>query len=241
MNIRICFLNLILASYFLGCTSSEESYYGYEPEYNGKYVNSEAKLMAWYQIPDKYLHTNDSVHRSSFYSGYYLAEKIIENNINDTPGFNIKPHPEKVTELKQLRYRMIVERNSKYITGMVVSFTNSTNDTILLSGQDGSIIMIQEAINPIGEWQPIEYWQNSSCGNSNVQIYFPPNSSIEVGSFRYTGSFKTKIRFKFRFFNEKPINGKYEKKIIYSESFDGKVNYSQFQKIKPYYLNSYLE
>jgi len=232
--------NLIIISAFLalwGCDASDNEYYMYEPDYDGKYVNSGEKLQAWYRISDEFYHKNDSSFQSVFYGGYYLAKPIIDIKSGDSNGFFILPFPEINVKMKQLRYRDIVDYESKFTSGMKVIIINNTPDTLSVLMQDGSVFMLQEALNPNGEWQPIEYWIHSNCGNSYGNIYFPPKTFIATNAFRYTGSFKTMLRFKLLFISD----GHYEKKFIYSNPFPGKVNYSQFQKIKTSFFTDYLE
>ncbi len=237
---KLTYIFILVFSFLIGCSSSENEFHKYEPDYLGRFVNSEEKLPGWYKIPDNYYHKNDSIQYSVFSGGYYLADKNNDFNLNDTNGFKINVFYDKDVTLKQERYRTIVDRESKFTNGMMVEIINSKNDTLVISGQDGSMYMIQEAIDPNGNWSPIEFWHSSFCGNSSVFIYFPPHTSIKVGAFRYTGSFKTKLRFKFKYFTQKPYHGEYLKKTIYSQPFDGSVNYSQFHKKSGPFIN-YLE
>ncbi len=112
-----------------------------------------------------------------------------------------------------------MESNPKdYFTAYLI---NTTDSIFNANRQDGSLIMIQEAQNAEGEWQPIEYWVYSGCGNS----YFEP-LSLEPGKYvmipikEYNGKMKTKFRLKM----------KKDKSLFYSESFDGTINPSQFEK-----------
>lgn len=98
---------------------------------------------------------------------------------------------------------------------------NTTNDTIESTTQDGSLIMIQEALNKKGEWQPIEYWVHSGCGNSYFNpLMLAPGNFVVVPIRKYQGNFETKIRLKWK-------NGK---ETYYSEPFEGSINTTQFEK-----------
>jgi len=83
-----------------------------------------------------------------------------------------------------------------YFTAYLV---NASDSLFHVPRQDGSLIMIQEAINEQGEWTPIEHWISSGCGNS----YFSP-LKLEAGNYvmipikQYKGRYKTKIRLKLR-------------------------------------------
>lgn len=109
---------------------------------------------------------------------------------------------------------------SKYFLGYLV---NTTNETFEIERQDGSLIMIQEALNEDGEWRPIEYWVYSGCGNSYFNpLILTPNKYVMVPIKKYTGSFKTQIRLKLR----------NRKKTIYSPPFSGSIDRTQFNKDK---------
>lgn len=107
--------------------------------------------------------------------------------------------------------------NTKYFIAYIV---NGTKKKLSLQLQDGSLFMIQEAQNKEGKWTPIEHWEYSWCGNSydswlklNKKHYaaFP----VRI----YSGGFRTKIRLKM-------IENK---KIYYSNSFDGNIDPSHFK------------
>ena len=103
-----------------------------------------------------------------------------------------------------------------------VSFLINTTDSVFrATRQDGSLIMIQEALDENGNWSPIEYWVYSGCGNSYFDpLVLNPGESIFVPIKKYTGDFKTKIRLRF----------KHGDKVIYSDSFDASIDKTQFNK-----------
>ena len=103
----------------------------------------------------------------------------------------------------------------------VAHLVNNMEEDISIERQDGSLMMIQEALNKEGEWQPIEFWVPSGCGNS----YFYPltlksQHYIMFPVKKYKGNYSTKIRLKWR-------NGE---KVIYSRPFEGSIDEVQFQK-----------
>lgn len=106
-----------------------------------------------------------------------------------------------------------------YIQSIPVFIYNASDDTAYLNHQDGRIIMIQEAKDERGQWKPIELWRYSWCGNSYAAQGLLPNYLAIVTIFKYDGDFETDIRLKLR-------NGK---EVIYSDSFRGKINKSQFE------------
>ncbi|NOS85954.1 MAG: hypothetical protein HOP31_12500 [Ignavibacteria bacterium] len=234
---KITIIITIIFSYLIGCNASEEENHKYEPEYNGKFVNTEEQLQGWYLIPVKYFHDNDPIRSSIISSRFFLAETDDEIIRNDTSFLKVEAFPDIKITVKQYAFRNTNNPESKYTSGIKVVLKNYSNDTLMFGGQDGSAKMIQEALHPNGKWQAVEYWQNSSCGNSFVMMYFPPGSKIELGAYKYSGTYKTKLRFKLFIFNEDSKNRKYSKKIVYSEPFEGSVNYSQFQIRKDFFIN----
>lgn len=111
-----------------------------------------------------------------------------------------------------------MDKNSNYFKAYLI---NATKDTIIATRQDGSLIIIQEALNEKGEWKPIEYWVHSGCGNSYFDpLRLDPGNFVLVPIKKYTGNYQTKIRLKWK-------NGV---EINYSESFDGSINKSQFER-----------
>ncbi|WP_146190703.1 hypothetical protein [Polaribacter aquimarinus] len=109
-------------------------------------------------------------------------------------------------------FRLIAKSNDN---GKIwVYIQNTTSDTISLSHQDYSIYILQEAMDKNGLWKPIEYWESSDCGNSFGEIKIEPNEIIQTESAKYSGDFKTKIRFKLSENN----------KVYYSNAIEGNIN-----------------
>jgi hypothetical protein len=102
----------------------------------------------------------------------------------------------------------------------IAYIVNGTKKTLSFQLQDGSLFMIQEAQNKEGKWIPIEHWEYSWCGNSYdswLKLNKKHYAAFPVR--RYSGSYKTKIRLKM-------IDNK---KIYYSNSFDGEIDPSHFK------------
>ncbi len=103
----------------------------------------------------------------------------------------------------------------------VSHLVNNTDSTFKAKRQDGSLIMIQEALDEDSTWKPIEYWVHSGCGNSYFSpLKLEPGECIMVPIKKYSGSFKTQIRLKF----------KYGKSVIYTNSFEAKISKAQFKR-----------
>jgi hypothetical protein len=111
------------------------------------------------------------------------------------------------------------KRQNKFVPSIPVFLYNPTNDTILFQIQNGRVIMIQEAKDEHGVWRPIEFWQYSWCGNSYHEEVLLPNNIAIVKVLKYDGDFETELRLKLKSDNT----------IIYSDSFKGKINKSQFK------------
>ena len=129
--------------------------------------------------------------------------------------FNTEQRP---TDLKAKDFYWLPDNPEGYFTAYLI---NTTDTTFSANRQDGSLIMIQEALDENGKWNPIEYWVYSGCWNS----YFSPlklnaGKCVLIPIKKYTGTFKTKIRLKF----------KYGDHIMYSHSFDGSINQTQFRQ-----------
>ena len=106
---------------------------------------------------------------------------------------------------------------------------NNSKDTLKLQTQDWHSYIIQEAKDNNGNWKPIEYWSYSDCGNSYGSEKMEPEKIIKTESEKYSGDFKTKIRFKLNQNDE----------IYYSNQIDCNINLSKFEistELKENYL-----
>ena len=86
--------------------------------------------------------------------------------------------------------------------------------------QDGQPMLIQEALDEFGNWRPIEFWLNSSCGMSYKNCVIKSNHYAYYKIRKYKGDFLTKLRVKYKFYDE----------IRYSPTFNGKINKEQFEQ-----------
>lgn len=124
----------------------------------------------------------------------------------------------KPVNLKSKEFVWLEDNPQGYFTAYLIN----TSDSVLNARkQDGSLIMIQEALNEKDEWQPIEYWVRSGCGNSYFEsLILKSQKYVMIPVKQYQGSYKTKIRLKMD-------TGK---AILYSEPFEGSIDISQFEK-----------
>ncbi|RCL72787.1 MAG: hypothetical protein DBW72_05940 [Flavobacteriales bacterium] len=126
--------------------------------------------------------------------------------------FNVEDSPKNLKDFVWLK-----DKPKEYFTGYLV---NTSDSTFSANIQDGSLIIIQEALDKDGNWNPIEYWVYSGCGNSYFSLKLDTGKYVMIPIKKYSGKFKTKIRLKF----------KYGADVLYSESFEGSLNVSQFEK-----------
>ncbi len=98
---------------------------------------------------------------------------------------------------------------------------NNSADTIMLATQDASLVCVLQAQNTRKQWQPVQFWRFSGCGNSNVAKYLLPRESLSfLAKTPRHGNFKTKLRYK--------LAG--AKQFYYSNEFAGYVNYGDFKE-----------
>ena len=129
--------------------------------------------------------------------------------------FNVN---EKAEKLKKLNFIWLENNPEDYFVAYLL---NTTDSIFQAKRQDGSLIMIQEALDENGNWQPIEYWVYSGCGNSYFDpLQLEPGKCVLVPIKKYSGNFTTKIRLKFKYGNS----------VMYSESFNGSIDKAQFNK-----------
>jgi len=112
-----------------------------------------------------------------------------------------------------------LEEDGEVLKGKLI---NTTKKTKKITTEDGSLIMIMEALNK-ETWEPIEYWAWSDCGNS----YFHPlelkkNNTVEVNIPIFMGDIKTKMRLRLCTGDE----------IIFSNEFIGTVNKEKLIPLK---------
>ena len=107
--------------------------------------------------------------------------------------------------------------------GLKVLLINGTNEPAGFSASDSRLYIVQEALDRRGQWKPIEYLPSSWCGNSYHTVFLGPNEYWEFAAARYTGKFKTRLRFRLDWQKSET-----EKITIYSNEFEGSVNAHQF-------------
>ncbi len=112
--------------------------------------------------------------------------------------------------------------------GMVVRLVHRGKDPARFQGCDSGLPIIREALDSKGRWREIENTRSSWCGNSYHELSLGPNEYWEFVAPVYTGSIKTKIRFRLDASDE--FHGrKAKQRWIYSNAFDGAVTKEQLR------------
>lgn len=98
------------------------------------------------------------------------------------------------------KVQLIAEPNHLTRTGMRLLLINDSESTLVLKACDSKLFLIQEAKcnDGSGEWIPIESFPKSDCGNSFHRVYLASGEHWEFSVPRYTGSVKTKLRFRLK-------------------------------------------
>ncbi len=122
---------------------------------------------------------------------------------------------EKSIDNKKLEYGL----NGNWINNYPVFIVNKSDTIVSLSYESISgFEMIHEAKDSLGFWKPIQYCKKNWCGNTYSFIDLKPYNYALTRVPKFSGSFKTCLRLKLRFFN----------RFYYSKEFNGSINYSQF-------------
>lgn len=120
------------------------------------------------------------------------------------------------------------------VSTIQVRIVNRTEERQFFSAIDSHLYIVQEAQNKNGEWNPIERTPHGTgprdCAVGFHRISLKPGQYWEVSGPRYSGPFKTKMRFRLdlgRNDKQYPSPGG---KIIYSNVFEGAIHPDQFAR-----------
>jgi len=83
------------------------------------------------------------------------------------------------------------------MTATPVYIKNVSDDNRKVYDQDFHLNIIQEVLDPKGNWQEIEMYQSGSCGMAWGWKTLPPNTMIVTSILKYNGDYKTLARVKF--------------------------------------------
>ena len=168
----------------------------------------------------------DFMLRGYFYAGSRIEDKKALGGFGKSQNFpkalssNINVAPGKISLIALPEEEIVFAEKYK---GMKVLLVNATDEQAAFSASDSRFYIVQEALDRDGKWKPIEYLPSSWCGNSYHTVFLGANEYWEFAAARFTGEFKTKLRFRLDLQKSET-----EKITIYSNEFDGGVNAKQF-------------
>ena len=135
--------------------------------------------------------------------------------------------------------------------GFNVRMTNISDADINITTHDGSIEVVQQARDRAGNWRDLEYKPSYVCGNSYARWVFRAGSAWEFIAPRFKGRFTTELRFAFidthAHYADPAIAAQHPLAVMYSPTFIGSINDSQFTRRHPRYryrtgvVNRYAE
>ena len=124
-------------------------------------------------------------------------------------------------------------RNGSYL-GLRLRIVNRSQQQVALSAIDSHLYIVQEAQNEKGEWTAIEVKARGTgppdCVNGPHRVFLDPGEYWSFVAPRYTGPFKTKLRFRLDMGKGQGRSPKDGGVIVYSDWFDGSVNPEQFRE-----------
>ena len=122
------------------------------------------------------------------------------------------PHKSSLDTLIELQPNTSIINNNSF----PVLIRNNNKDTVTI-GYGSQIPIIMEAIDSLGNWEPIQRSFTYKCGNGVGSIILPPNEIVITFAPIYKGSYKTQLRLTLG-------NNK-------SKQFLGYINYKQLKSI----------
>lgn len=148
---------------------------------------------------------------------YLFSERTVRTN-------RAHPFPSDSVSSLQLHVnpREITPFANKYL-GHKIYLINGSSDSLQIPAQDGRLKMLQQAQTLDGEWEYVENFIDSWCGNSYHDIILPSNQYFVFSSPMFKGDFETKIRY------ELELN---DDKKIYSNEYVGIISKNQFLTVK---------
>lgn len=161
-------------------------------------------------------------------SAYSARSKLNEENTLD--GIGVVDNWSKVLGAKTLGTPAAVailafpEEPVAYGThrGFTLRLVNRTPKPVAFAAVDSRLYIVQEALDEKGKWREIEEPPSSRCGNSYHNVHLEAGRYWEFSAPAYTGSFKTKLRFRLNFTNHG--------ESTYSNVFEGQIAKEQILK-----------
>ncbi|MDZ4859224.1 MAG: hypothetical protein SGI88_09570 [Candidatus Hydrogenedentes bacterium] len=101
---------------------------------------------------------------------------------------------------------------------MEIMVANGTQSIKSLSAQDSCIPLVQEAKDTTGQWRPIEFRKQATCGNSYHTVFLEPGQFWKLDAPQNSGPIKTSLRYALT-----TKDG-----VVYSREFSGSIQDTQF-------------
>jgi WG containing repeat len=118
---------------------------------------------------------------------------------------------------------------------------NTTTDTVNIDVQDNRLYIVVQALLENGEWKNIEYAPSSWCGNSYYQVSLSPDQFWKFVIPVYDGDKEYTLRLSFRYEKARWDMDNEADKIMYSNTFKGKINPAQFWRKQGYAPGSLMD
>jgi len=142
------------------------------------------------------------------------SENSSENYLDSIFNVRTKQHLDFIKKREKTHYQ----------TYPLFIYNSSNSDReVFYSLLYGELDIILEAENKEGKWMPIEYREiGRICGARINNFKLKPKHYLVSAVRKYSGDYKTKLRAKLLVCD----------KVIYSNEFNGEINYSQFDSSK---------
>ena len=131
-------------------------------------------------------------------------------------------------------YKERISFKSGRFKSMPIYIFNDGPDTIAF-GHNAYLPLIIEAKDSMGIWNPIQKLRRMGCGTGLTAYIIPPNQFMISTVPLFKGNFKTLLRVRyvrnFVIVNEDGEAIEDLNRILYSNEFEGNINYSQFKEL----------
>ncbi len=168
--------------------------------------------------PNNFISTMERWHISHI--GLEIIDAAERFEFQDSLSLKVKLN-RRNSEIENSILRMKEIHSKTNSRAFIAGFTNNSQDTISFPVQDASLIGILEAMDKNKNWNPIQFWPISGCGNSYFSPRLFPGETLLITVDNNFGTEETKMRFK--------LHG--NDTIFISNEFQGTVNQSVFNKM----------
>jgi len=102
---------------------------------------------------------------------------------------------------------------------MPLRLVNRTEKVVEFAACDSSLYIVEERLDPNGQWRALETFPSAICGNSYHRVFLEPEEYWEFHVLPWHGGFRTRLRFRLEPGGEFGIcrGGQ----AIYSNEFEG--------------------